>query len=86
MSRLSLIEKFKILYSDENVNIVTLDGFDNAVIGIEEDDIRLIYSRKKIIKILMKENNWDELEARDFFFYNMSYTGGNNPIICLDDI
>ena len=55
MSKLSMLEKINVFYTDTDVNILSLDGLDNAVIGIEENDMRLIYSFKKIIKILMKE-------------------------------
>lgn len=88
MRKLSTLEKFTEFYDDAGIEMVSAVGFDSAILGIDEHSMRLIYSRKKIIKILMKQNSWDELEARDFFAYNIfdSYIGEQTPIFCLDDI
>jgi len=61
------------------------DGFDKAVIGIDESSMRLIYSVKKCIKILMKDMN--ELDALEHFSYNVSgsYVGEQTPIWCQDN-
>jgi len=84
----SKLERFKEFYDDAGLEIVSAIGFDDAIIGIDEHSMRLVYSRKKIIKILMKQNNWDETEAREFFSYNIfdTYVGAQTPIFCLDDI
>ena len=83
-----MVEKLKEFYSVADIDIYEMPGFDEAVIGIEEHDMRLVYSRKKVIKILMKQNKWDEIEAREFFAYNIwgAYIGEHTPIFCLDDI
>jgi hypothetical protein len=61
------------------------DGFDKAVIGLDESSMRLIYSVKKCIKILMKDMT--ELDALEHFSYNVSgaYVGENTPIWCQDN-
>ena len=83
-----MVDRFKEFYAEADLEVFELPGFDEAVIGIEEHELRLVYSRKKIIKILMKQNKWDEIEAREFFAYNMfgAYVGDHTPIFCLDDI
>ena len=43
----------KILEQYEGEEILIADGFDNAVIGIDESSMRLIYSVEKCINILM---------------------------------
>jgi len=61
------------------------DGFDDAVIGVEENEMRLIYSVSKCLEILMLEMS--ELDAREHFTYNVSgsYVGEKTPIWCWDD-
>ena len=88
MAKLKMVERFVEFYQPTGIEIITLGHFDDAVIGIDEHSMRLIYSRKKIIKILRKENDWDEEEAREFFEFNMFglHLGEQTPIFCLDDI
>ena len=60
------------------------DGFDGAVIGIDPDSFRLIYSVSKCIEILMAE--MPEEEAVEFFSFNISgsFVGNQSPIWCYD--
>lgn len=77
-----MINKIVELYPDENILIA--DGFDDAIIGIDENSMRLIYSVKKCIKILMKHMSEDE--AIEYFNFNVSscYVGEYTPIWCND--
>ena len=70
-------------FSDEE--ILKADGFDNAVIGIDEHSMRLIYSVKKVIKILIKEGMTEE-DAFEHIDYNIggAYVGEKTPIWCYD--
>jgi hypothetical protein len=70
-------------YQDEEILIA--DGFDDAVIGIDEKSMRLIYSVEKCIEILMKQG-MDMTEAVEYFEYNVSgsYVGEKTPIWCED--
>lgn len=60
------------------------DGFDGAIIGVEESSMRLIYSVKKCIKILTKEMS--VVDAMEHFDYNVrgSWVGDKTPIWCDD--
>lgn len=62
------------------------DGFDEAIIGIDEETMRLIYSVSKCIDILKKD--MEEEEAVEYFNFNVkgSYMGEKNPIWCIDDL
>jgi hypothetical protein len=62
------------------------DGFDDALLGVDESNMRVIYSVKKCIEILM-EQGMDHEEARDYFNFNTrgAYMGDHTPIWC-DDI
>jgi hypothetical protein len=78
-----MIEKIIEQYQDEE--ILKADGFDNAVIGIDMNSMRLIYSVEKCIEILMKQG-MDMTDAMEYFEYNVSgsYVGEKTPIWCED--
>lgn len=78
-----MIEKIVEQYYDEE--ILKADGFDDAVIGIEENDMRLIYSVYKCLKIL--EQEMTEEDAMEYFTFNVSgaYVGKKTPIWCWDN-
>lgn len=67
-------------------DILKADGFDEAIIGIEESSMRLIYSVSKCIEILSKD--MDEEEAVEFFEFNVkgAYMGEKTPIWCIDNL
>jgi len=75
----------KILEQHEDEEILIADGFDSAVIGIEENSMRLIYSVEKCINILM-DQGMDMTEAVEYFEFNVSgsYVGEKTPIWCED--
>lgn len=50
---MTILEKIVENYPDEE--ILKADGYDDAVIGIDLDTMRLIYSVKKTIEIVFKE-------------------------------
>ena len=68
-----------------NETFLKADGFDEAIIGVDETAIRLIYSVKKCIEILMRDMS--EEDALDYFSYNVSgsYVGEKTPIWCYDN-
>lgn len=79
---MSILSDILDQYCDEE--ILLADGFDNAVIGIDEFSYRLIYSKQKCIDILTE--NMTEEEALEHFSYNVSgsYVGEKTPIFCDD--
>ncbi len=60
------------------------DGFDDAVIGLDEATMRLIYSVSKCLEILQLDMN--ETDAIEYFTFNVSggYVGDKTPIWCWD--
>ena len=70
-------------YPDEE--FLLADGFNEAVLGVDEKTMRLIYSISKCINILMEDMS--EEDAFEYFYYNVSgaYVGEKTPIWC-DDI
>jgi hypothetical protein len=80
---MKLLDTITANYEDEE--ILKADGFDAAIIGIELPSMRLIYSVKKCIKILMKDMSYED--AVEHFEFNVSgaYVGEQTPIWCHDD-
>jgi hypothetical protein len=79
-----MIDKILEWFPEED--ILKADGFDEAIIGIETNEMRLIYSVSKCIQILCRD--MDEEEAVEFFDFNVrgSYVGDKTPIWCVDDL
>jgi tRNA splicing ligase len=76
----------EILDNYEDESFLIADGFDDAIIGVEESSMRLIYSVKRCIEILMSEDMTYE-DAIEHFNYNVSggYVGEKTPIWCQDN-
>lgn len=68
------------------VTFLKADGFDDAVIGYDEQSIRLIYSVSKCIEILINQG-LSFTDAYEHFYYNVkgSYMGEKTPIWCIDN-
>jgi len=79
-----MIDKILEWFPEEE--ILKADGFDDAIIGIEETSMRLIYSISKCIEILSKDMT--EEEAIEYFEFNVNgaYVGEKTPIWCRDDL
>lgn len=78
-----MLETILDRYEDEQ--FLKADGFDGAIIGVDESTMRLIYSVSKCIEILCEDMT--EEEAIEYFDFNVSgsYMGEKTPIWCYDD-
>lgn len=58
------------------------DGFDDAIIGVDSRETKLVYSVRKCIEILIKDDNMEPLDAYEYFYYNVegAYVGDKTPI------
>jgi hypothetical protein len=67
-------------------DILKADDFDEAIIGIDKETMRLIYSVSKCIEIL--SNDMSEEEAVEYFDFNVrgAYMGEKTPIWCIDNL
>lgn len=75
----------KVDIDEHAENAVLLTGLEEAIIGIVEEfgnGPRILYSKDKIIEILMKRDGMDELEAIEFYDFNILglYAGEQNPL------
>ena len=79
-----MLEEIINNYPDDD--ILLADGLDDAVIGIENNSMRLIYSVSKCIDIFIS-NGMNQEEAIEFFEYNTAcaYVGEHTPIWCYDE-
>ena len=77
-----MLDKILTWFPEEE--ILKADGFDEAIIGIDDSSMRLIYSVSKCIDILRKDMN--ELDAIEYFDFNVkgAYVGEKTPIYCFD--
>jgi len=76
------LEALYEFYPDEV--FVIADGFDDAIMGVDEQSMRLIYSMEKSIEILCKDMPYSE--AIEYFDFNVAgaYVGEKTPIWCND--
>lgn len=74
----------KILKAFEGEQFIKCDGLDEAIIGVDYDKMRLIYSVKRVIDILKIDMNSED--AWDYFVNAIvdSYESENSPIWCYD--
>lgn len=84
MEQTNFLENLLMNYEDEL--FLKADGFDDAIIGLDESSMRLIYSISKCITILCRD--MCEEDAIEYFSFNVqgSYVGEKTPIWCLDKI
>jgi hypothetical protein len=77
----------KILEWFPEEEILKADGFDDAIIGIEDESMRLIYSVSKCIEILVAQGMSEE-DAVEYFHFNTkgAWVGDKTPIWCTDDL
>ena len=78
-----ILEEILEIYEDESFLIA--EGFDEAIIGVDESEMRLIYSVNKCLEILIKDMSKEE--AIEHFEFNISsgYIGEKKPIFCYDN-
>ena len=80
---MSTIEDYNIHEFAEGA--IILDGLDEAIVGITEEfgtGRRILYSKDKILGILMKRDLMTYSEAEEFYDYNILglYAGEQNPV------
>ena len=74
-----------ILESYPDETFVFADGFDGAIIGVDESSMRIIYSVYRCLSILADDMSMDD--AIEYFDFNVScsYVGEKTPIWCRDN-
>ena len=67
-----------------DIEFLLADGFNDAIIGVDEKEMRLFYSVSKCLDILSVDMTYEE--AVEYFEFNVSgaYMGEKTPIWCYD--
>lgn len=75
----------KIIGNFPDIEFIKMDGFDAAVIGVDAQSERLIYSTKKFVALLVEQGMTND-EALDHFYcnYESAGLGPKGPIYCFD--
>jgi hypothetical protein len=70
------------MISEEYPDLIILDGFDEAIIGVVEriNLLAVCYDKNKILRILMRDMN--ETEAIEYYEFNIlgAYMGEHTPV------
>ena len=70
------------MISEEHPDLLTLDGFDEAIIGVVEriDLLVVCYDKQKILKILSRDMS--EMQALEYYEFNIlgAYMGEATPV------
>ena len=80
-----LLEAILECYADVQ-DLLVADGLEEAVIGIDVHETRLIYSQSECVRILMERDDMELTEAMEFLEFNTfcAYMGEHTPIWCND--
>ena len=80
----SILDQIVENYPDDE--ILKADGLDGGIIGIDESSMRLVYSKSKVIEILMSEDMTEE-DSLEYYYYNIvgAYVGEKTPIFVEDN-
>jgi len=69
--------------AEQYPELLVADGFDKAILGVSQqfNSLSVAYDRNKCIEILMTRDNMTQLEAVEYFEYNVigSYMGKHTP-------
>jgi hypothetical protein len=75
-----------ILENRPDETFLKADGLDEAVIGVDENSGRLIYSITRCLEVLMMNQDMTMEDAVEYFDFNVigAYMGEQTPIFCND--
>lgn len=81
MIRRSIEEDFAV-----TEDVLFADGLDTAIIGFEPNLWKVVYSRSKVVDVLMRRDGMGEDEAIEFAEFNIfgAYVGKKTPIFIED--
>jgi hypothetical protein len=74
----------RILEEYPEEEFLKADGFDDAIIGVEYNSMKLIYSTDLMHKILVDRDGMSDDDAIEFLEFNVfgAYVGEKTPIYC----
>ena len=74
----SKLQQILELYPDDT--FVIADGFDDAIIGVDDNNLKIVYDIDEVINILIRDG-MEVDDAIEYYEYNIagSYVGENTP-------
>jgi hypothetical protein len=74
----SKLDQILELYPDDT--FIIADGFDDAIIGVDDNNLKIVYDIDEVINILIREGMSVD-EAIEYYEYNIAgaYVGENTP-------
>jgi hypothetical protein len=74
----SKLKQILELYPDDTFMIA--DGFDDAIIGVDDNNLKIVYDIDEVINILIRDG-MEVDEAIEYYEYNIAgaYVGENTP-------
>lgn len=77
---MSIRQELEERFPDQEILLV--DGFDDAIIGVDDKEGRAVYSKQKILEILMEREDMGRTEAIEYYEFNIlgAYMGEKTPI------
>jgi len=90
MACLILYKRRIIMFDSENDEMVTMDGFDDCILGIcmrcGQEDV-VAYDYAKVIETLMSRDGMDHDDAIEYFHFNQlgAWVGEHTPCFILLD-
>ena len=81
---INMKQQIEELIEDTEETVVFWDNFDDAIIGIDTQNYRVIYSYGLCLEILKRDMSKED--AIEYFDFNVrgAYIGEKTPIICDD--
>lgn len=73
----------------EDEEMMTMDGFDDCIVGTVEQFGRptiVCYDRQKVLEQLVTESGMDEDEALEWYYFNMVGAGMGDSTPCFLEI
>lgn len=77
-------ETVSVILENADATASVLDGFDDCIIGLAEDDMMVVYSKQRIFQALRKFCK-THLEALDYYEFNVLPAAGPLDVVIVDD-
>jgi hypothetical protein len=86
MDKSELKKRINEMVTENNDWTMFADGFDEAILGVDSCNSRVIYSVEKCYQVLRERDGMSQDDAEEFFAFNVlgSFMGEKTPIWCFD--
>lgn len=78
-------EAINAILENADLTAAVLDGFDDCIIGLAEDNMTVVYSKQRIFQALRKFCK-THLEALDYYEFNVLPVANPLNVVIVDDM